>query len=576
MRESVLDSRENGSPCLFLRRAFLPLVFCLISLPFRLEGQVQSETPTITFQGAGVTETEINLLNILELETRVRKDLEEKKELFSESSDELYREQLNREIIDLDRKLRDIDQSMAQVAVGRELEVEDRYGSSEIFSWSNELKELLSPLLKELKNLTKRPREISQLRDETARYSRQSAQNKSVVEKLNQLSTSTSERTLKRRLEALSQEWSERQVAIDAQLAISEEKLSQKLENRGSAREVITNFSSLFFESRAKSLFIATIVGILVFLVFRNIPKLVFRFLGKTQTQLGQAGKVFQVLFLPLSSVFGTLSFLGVLYFFEDWILLLVFSLLLFGLIWTLKDTLPLIWKQMALILNLGPVREGERVEIEGIAYVVKSLGVFCKLANYRLSSGQILSLPIHDLIDLRSRKFSSEEKLFPTKVGDYVVFHGDKYGRVISQSPDHVQLLGFGKSEYFIPSTEFLAAQPRILSNGFGEIVRFGVDYKHQADATREIPKVLYNHLKSEFQRMKLEDQVENFSVEFDSAAESSLNIAIIAHFKGEAAGRYRSIPRVIQRACVEACNIHGWEIPFNQLVVHQAKGSY
>jgi small-conductance mechanosensitive channel len=60
---------------------------------------------------------------------------------------------------------------------------------------------------------------------------------------------------------------------------------------------------------------------------------------------------------------------------------------------------------------------------------------------------------------------------------------------------------------------------------------------------------------------------------VEFDHAGASSLDVAIFALFSGEAAPSYYKMRRLLNRLAVEACNRHGWTIPFTQLTVHQAK---
>ena len=60
--------------------------------------------------------------------------------------------------------------------------------------------------------------------------------------------------------------------------------------------------------------------------------------------------------------------------------------------------------------------------------------------------------------------------------------------------------------------------------------------------------------------------------TVEFSQAGASSLDLAVITGFNSDAADRYFQIRRLLQRLAVEACNRHGWVIPFNQITVHQA----
>ena len=57
-----------------------------------------------------------------------------------------------------------------------------------------------------------------------------------------------------------------------------------------------------------------------------------------------------------------------------------------------------------------------------------------------------------------------------------------------------------------------------------------------------------------------------------FAAAGASSLDYDIIGDFDGSTAAQFSNIPRVMQRACVDACEDQGWIIPFQQLVIHNA----
>ena len=63
------------------------------------------------------------------------------------------------------------------------------------------------------------------------------------------------------------------------------------------------------------------------------------------------------------------------------------------------------------------------------------------------------------------------------------------------------------------------------------------------------------------------------NLRVEFANASASSLDIVIIADFKGSQAPIYNRLRRSIQRWCVDACTENDWEIPFAQMVIHQGE---
>jgi hypothetical protein len=57
---------------------------------------------------------------------------------------------------------------------------------------------------------------------------------------------------------------------------------------------------------------------------------------------------------------------------------------------------------------------------------------------------------------------------------------------------------------------------------------------------------------------------------VEFKEAGNSSLDLLVLADFKGELADIYTRLERAIQRWCVDAATVYNWEIPFPQLTFH------
>jgi hypothetical protein len=61
------------------------------------------------------------------------------------------------------------------------------------------------------------------------------------------------------------------------------------------------------------------------------------------------------------------------------------------------------------------------------------------------------------------------------------------------------------------------------------------------------------------------------NLRVEFFQAGGSSLDLVVIADFKGEMAHLYSRLSRAIQRWYVDACSENRWEITFPQLTVHK-----
>jgi hypothetical protein len=80
----------------------------------------------------------------------------------------------------------------------------------------------------------------------------------------------------------------------------------------------------------------------------------------------------------------------------------------------------------------------------------------------------------------------------------------------------------------------------------------------------------LLLAHIKQRLEEEGYGEKLLNLRVEFERASASSLDILVIADFKGELAELYNRLRRSLQRYCVEACSVNGWEIPFTQLTLH------
>jgi hypothetical protein len=254
-----------------------------------------------------------------------------------------------------------------------------------------------------------------------------------------------------------------------------------------------------------------------------------------------------------------------------DWLLLALTILALLGILWASKTALPPYMEQMKLILNLGSVREGERVVYDGVPWRVKRLNFHCKFDNPELD-GSFLRLPIRDVMPLHSRMADPKEPWFPTRKDDWVVLSDETYGKVIEQTPEQVVVLRLGGSLKTYPTSDYLALAPENLSRGFRIQVVFGIDYAHQSIATTEVPTVFQEAVERRLFDVAGKDGLRSLKVELTSAGASSLDYAILADFDGSMGSKKNAMERLIQAACVDVCNDRGWGIPFQQITLHQA----
>ena len=226
------------------------------------------------------------------------------------------------------------------------------------------------------------------------------------------------------------------------------------------------------------------------------------------------------------------------------------------------------------MILNLGPVREGERLIYNGLPWEVASLNFQASLHNPLLQGGK-LQIPIRDLINYNSRRYDAEEPWFPSKAEDWVVLNDETYGKVRKQTPELVELEVFDAIKTY-PVQSYLESNPYNLSQqGFTLFLGFGLDYQHQNNITNNILNQMQKELDEGLRKSAFAEYIESFSLTFDKADGSSLNYVAQLKMNGEAAAQYLQIPRDFQRLAVESCNRNNWIIPFEQITVHKAKFS-
>ena len=284
--------------------------------------------------------------------------------------------------------------------------------------------------------------------------------------------------------------------------------------------------------------------------------------------------RLFNIIYTFFTIVGSIVSFLLVLYIYKDWVLLTLTILFIIGIAWTSKETLPRFIREVMLLLNIGAVREGERIIYNGIPWLVKTLNLHTSLVNPELVGGHI-HLPLRDFHDLRSRPFKSDEPWFPTRLNDWVLLSDQTLGKVVLQTPELIRLVLLGGSQRTLSTLDFLAQSPSILSTGFRLDVIFGLDYQHQAAITEDIPTQLQSAVTAALSADGHDQHLVNLSIEFAEASASSLDFNVLADFSGDAAPQYHMLRRAIQRHCVDACNAQAWVIPFTQLTLHMATPS-
>ncbi len=438
------------------------------------------------------------------------------------------------------------------------------------FDWREELQSVVEPILLELRRLTERPRKLERLRSEQAYYQERVDAAETALRNIARNRESAPSPQLRDAFALLEQRWQRRYHDVNNRLSLIEIEMQQTLAPSATQQDPVERLKMLL-SGRFLNLVVAILVMLFVYLAMRALARVYDRQVMRRVRERGVfAARVGNLLFYLFTTIMVLLSGMAVFYIRGDWLLLGLLLILLAGAAIAAQRSLPGFLTEARLMLNLGPVREGERIIYEGLPWRIKALGMVATLENPLLQGG-VLTLPLRMLVDHRSRRYDPDEPWFPARVGDWLMLGDGTFGKVIAQTPERVQLQVLGSLKTY-SAPDFLDLAPRNLSDGFTIVVEFGLDYRHQDAITTAIREQMAQDVATGLAASEVAEHLTQFSVEFAKAGDSSLNLALIAVFKGAAADRYSRIQRLIQRLAVEACNRHGWVIPFKQLTVHMA----
>ncbi|MGE9270228.1 MAG: hypothetical protein ACQKBU_05440 [Verrucomicrobiales bacterium] len=435
------------------------------------------------------------------------------------------------------------------------------------------LESILEPISRAVRELTQEPREMDELKRKltvTDGHVEMSLEALGRLEKLLQLAQSEA---IREELTATRELWDKRLAQAQSQKAVFEQQIQIREGDQRSTLEKLSEFFQSFWKSRGLNLLMAVIGAVGSFMLVKRGFRVAKRFRRvKAGKQAGTASRTMD-LAAEFAAVLVAIGVVVLVFYLRgDWLMLALAILAILGVLWASKNALPPYIEQLRLILNLGSVREGERLVFNGVPWRVKKLNFHCFFDNPDLEGGG-LRLPIRDVMPLHSRAADPAEPWFPTRKDDWVVLEDETYGKVIEQSPEQVVVLRLGGSRKTYTVSDYLALAPENLSGGFRVQSTFGIDYDHQSISIDRVPAIFRQAVESALYEKFGHALVRSVKTEFSRAGASSLDYVIIADFDGELGARKNVIERLIQSVCVQVCNQQGWGIPFQQITLHRAE---
>jgi len=533
-------------------------------LPIPAQAQPEA-TATQTSAPANTLETLGSLIN---LKTQLQKDIENLDRQVDKAPSEAEKAALRQQADKLKSDLRTVSSNFENIAAGVEIS-SLRSPDKEKLDFQAEVMALLRPLIDEMKDMTARVRQKSDLKEKISFYEERLPVIEQAIANIDRLAQQSNGNPVRKALEATADEWKKQQAFMQSERQAAELQLDKLVASEGSLAETSQAYLKSFFERRGLYLTEALLVALAIMLASRLSYSALQRYVpGFRKAHRSFRVRLVELIHRLLTLLFLILGPMAVFYIVEDWVLFSLSILLLLGLGWTLRQTLPHYWSQVQIFLNIGSVREGERIYLEGLPWLVQQINIFCTLVNPAADISQ--RVHIGDLADLKSRPFKHDEPWFPCRKGDWVILSDGVRGKVTGISPELVQLVERGGTQLTYNTGDFLAKSPRNLATNFRIKETLGISYNLQKESTNTIPETLHHYIEKRINEEGYGAKLVNLRVEFAQAGNSSLDLVVIADFKGELGDLYNRLRRAIQRWCVDACTNYGWEIPFPQLTIH------
>lgn len=551
-----------------------PFLVCLLLQSVFLSAQ---EAPAEPSEGTAKEQTrEGNSLNSLKtiaepLSTALAELPKLKKELEQAATDDAKQEIQTR--IDAEReRVKQLRENFRSILGGSEAAEyeESNIGNATL---QEQISDLVQPVLSEIREATSEPRELDALRKALGGARERKRKTDTVLERIDGMITSAGDPALVAELQSARRLWDSRHAEATSKIAVTSAQINERSRDQRSLWEKLSTGVSRFFRSRGMNLLFAVLAAVIGFIATRKIYSWIRHISPVHKKDKNNfTGRISDVLAMAVAVLVALAGIILVFYSRGDWLLLTLVVIFLLGVAWAGKTAIPPYLEQIRMILNIGSVREGERVIYGGLPWKVAQLGFYTTFTNPNLMGGQ-LRIPIRDVMGMISRPVGQKEVWFPSEADDWVILSDDTYGKTIIQTPDQVVVLRLGGSKKTYPTADFLTLCPENLSHGFRITVKFGIDYRHQAECTTTIPEIFQTALTTALLQEFGREAVRSIQVEFASASASSLDYEILADFDGSVAQKYNPLKRRIQSICVDACNENGWTIPFTQITVHQAE---
>ncbi|PVV10978.1 MAG: hypothetical protein B6D82_12035, partial [gamma proteobacterium symbiont of Ctena orbiculata] len=350
----------------------LSLVVLLLLSPGRLSAQ----------QGAPeVSDKEMNTLttlrNLVSIRENIEQDITTLSKEVAKAESETQKASLQQRLIKLDSELSVTEENFENISAGVDL-TNLRSKEEAQFDLKEELFALIKPAIDEMKDMTSKVRLKSELKEKIAYYGERLDTLDSALQNVDLLRQKSDSERLKSALDGLAERWRKNQAFMASEHQAARLQLDELMAAEVSLTDASQDYLKQFFQRRGLYLIEALLVVLAVILISRMSNKAMRRLLpGFKKRHRSFRIRLLELVHRILTTLLIIIGPMVVFYVVEDWVLFSLGILLLLGFGWGLRHALPRYWHQIQLFLNIGSVREGERIYMDGLPWRVEQINVF-------------------------------------------------------------------------------------------------------------------------------------------------------------------------------------------------------
>ncbi|MEO9873561.1 MAG: hypothetical protein ABJM26_17060 [Anderseniella sp.] len=543
-------------------------VFCFGISPALSQTNTESEQTVAQKEAEAVQASLQAIVSILNAQTAKREAAGQLREAIEKAETETDKKELEGKLKLVNEELTQLDEQVVSLATG--ISQTEGGNINEKLELQQEFEQLIRPFVWILKSATENAREIEHLKRQLLVAKNQEDLASNAIARVRPMIEQADKGgPVGERLQTILQDWEERRIAAKDLATTAEQQLQARRSERVTAGETASRAFSSFFSDRGRNFLFGALAFCAVIFAMRILRRVVLSLIGaprnrKFPVRLGAL--VYDL--ATITTAFGTT--VSIFNRYNDWLLTGFMLLLFIAIGWFILKSLPTMFEQVTLLLNLGAVQEGERVMFNGIPWRVTKLDLYTSLENPVLKGG-FFTMPVRELKGLHSRPMDQNEEWFPTDEGDWVVLDNGFWAEVTLQSPESVQLREEGGAVSYLTTQAFLEQNPKNVSNGYRSTIEFGIDYSHQAQAADEVPRIMRAYVDREIRKIVDPEKVLGVFVTLFRAGSSSLDFEIEVDVAPGTGHLYEPVEHALARIAVECCTANDWNIPFPQLTIHQ-----